>query len=79
MSVRGGAALLALAALAAAGCGRKEEPKADAATGQAQALERAKSGAFGTQVKALEAAKALQADVDRKSQEALEKSHQGGK
>jgi len=44
-----------------------------------QALERAKSGTFGTQVKALEAAKALQADVDRKAQEALEKSEPGGK
>ncbi len=47
---------LALATLASAGCGRKEEPKVDAATERREATERAKEGAFGTQVKALEQA-----------------------
>lgn len=70
---------VALAALLAAGCGKKEEPRKDAATEQKEALERAKKGAFGTQVNALENAKGLQADVDRKAQEALEKAEQGAK
>ncbi|MCM2327901.1 MAG: hypothetical protein NDI88_08440 [Lysobacter sp.] len=70
---------IALAALVAAGCGKKEEARVDAATGQKEALERAKTGAFGTQVNALENAKGVQADFDRKAQEAVEKAEQGAK
>jgi len=76
---RAGIALLALLALAAAGCGKKEEPKVDAATEQKQALERSKEGVFGTQVKALEGAKTLGADLNKKTQDSVDKAEQGGK
>ena len=76
---RRGIAVLVLLALAAFGCGKKEAPKADAATEQKEALERAKEGAFGTQVKALEAAKTLGADLDKKARESVEKAEQDAK
>jgi hypothetical protein len=78
---RAGLVLIALlAALAAAGCGKKkEEPKVDAATEQREALERSKQGAFGTQVKALEQAKGLEADLNKKAQESIEKAEQDAK
>lgn len=69
---------LAVAALFAFGCG-KEAPKADADAERKAALERSKEGAFGTQVKALEAAKGLEADLDRKAREAVEKAEQATK
>lgn len=75
-------ARLALAmtlAAALAGCGRAEAPRGDAATERSQALERAKEGAFGTQVKALEQAKGLEADLNKKAQEAVGKAEQGTK
>lgn len=72
-------ALPVLLAAALAGCGKAEAPKGDAATERSQALERAKEGAFGTQVKALEQAKGLEADLNRKAQEAVEKAEQGTK
>jgi hypothetical protein len=72
-------AALALAALAAAGCGKKEAPPGDAATERKEALERSKEGAFGTQVKALEAAKGIEADVNKKAQENLEKADEMSK
>ena len=59
------AAVLVTAALA--GCGRSEAPRVDAETERAQATERAKQGAFGTQVQAHEKAKALGADVNQKA------------
>ncbi|MGE0358140.1 MAG: hypothetical protein AB7P08_14645 [Burkholderiales bacterium] len=68
-----------LLAIAAGGCGKKETPAVDAATEQKEALERAKQGAFGTQVKALEDAKTLGADLDRKAREAVEKAEQDAK
>jgi outer membrane murein-binding lipoprotein Lpp len=70
---------LALAALALAGCGKKEEPKVDAATERREATERAKEGAFGTQMKALEQAKGLEADLNKKAQESVDKAEQGAK
>jgi len=78
---RAGIVLVALlAALAAAGCGKKkEEPKVDAATEQREALERSKQGAFGTQVKALEQAKGMEADLNKKAQESIEKAEQDAK
>ena len=69
---------LVLLALVAGGCG-KEAPKADAATERKEALERAKEGAFGTQVKALEAAKGMEADLDKKARDAVDKAEQGTK
>jgi hypothetical protein len=64
---RGLIALLALAAVG--GCGKSEAPKVDAATERAQATERAKHDAFGTQVQSLDKAKALGADVNKKAEE----------
>ena len=64
--------LAVLAAAALAGCGRSEAPKADAATERAQATERAKKDAFGTQVQAHEKARALGADVNDKAASGLD-------
>lgn len=64
--------LTALAAAALAGCGKTEAPKVDAATERAQATERARKDAFGTQVQALEKAKALGADVNEKAAAGLD-------
>ena len=58
----------ALAALAIAGCGKPATPKVDAATERAEATERAKKDVFGAQVKAVEDAKSLSADINRKAQ-----------
>ena len=69
----------ALLAAALAGCGKVEAPKVDPATERQQALERSKEGAFGTQVKALEQVKGLEADLNKKAQEAVEKAEQGTK
>jgi len=77
----GARAAIALAALLAlAACG-KEAPKAaaDPAKERAQALERAKDGAFGTQVKALEAAKGLEADLNKKAVEAVDRAEKDAK
>jgi len=79
MMTRPAAALVLFLAVPLAGCGKKEEPKVDAATERQEALERSKEGAFGTQVKALEAAKGMEADLNRKAQEAIEKAEQGTK
>jgi hypothetical protein len=70
--------VLALIVLVAGGCG-KEAPKVDAATEQKEALERSKQGVFGTQVKALEAAKGMEADLNKKAQESVDKAEQGTK
>ena len=67
-----GALVAAVAAAALASCGRSEAPKVDAATERAQATERAKKDAFGTQVQALEKAKGIEADVNKKAQEGLD-------
>ncbi|HEX4943748.1 MAG TPA: hypothetical protein VFV55_05300 [Usitatibacteraceae bacterium] len=75
---RHGVAVLVLLAAAIAGCG-KEAPKADAATERKEALERAKEGAFGAPVKALEDAKGMGADLDRKARDAVDKAEQDAK
>jgi PBP1b-binding outer membrane lipoprotein LpoB len=66
-------AALALAALLLAGCGKADAPKVDAATERAQATERAKKDAFGTQVQAVEKAKGMEADLNRKATESVDK------
>lgn len=66
------AAALAFALLAA-GCGKPPEPRIDAAAERAEATERARRDAFGAQVKALEDAKALPSDLNRKAQESVDK------
>jgi hypothetical protein len=61
--------LIFAAAAMLAACGKPDTPKVDAATERAEATERAKKDVFGAQVKALESAKALEADVNKKAQE----------
>lgn len=69
------AALAAGVALLVTGCGKPPAPKVDAATEQAEAAKRAKDRAYGGDaVRALETAKGLEADLNRKAQEAVEKA-----
>jgi hypothetical protein len=69
-----------LAAVVLAGCGKEPPaPKADAAKERAEALERAKQGAFGTSVQALEAAKGLGADLNQKALDAVDKAEKDAK
>jgi hypothetical protein len=76
MRVARAAALAALAATLAAlsGCGKSEPPKTteDAAAERAAATERAKHGPMGAQLKALEDAKNMGADLNRKAGEEQE-------
>ena len=60
-------------AIALASCGKSEAPKTeDPAAERAAATERAKQGPMGTQVKALEDAKNLGADLNRKAEQEQE-------
>jgi hypothetical protein len=69
-----------LAATLIAACGKETPaPKVDAAKERAEALERAKQGAFGTQVQALEAAKGLGADLNQKALDAVDKAEKDAK
>ena len=65
------AAVIAAALLAAA-CGQQKAPKVDSATEREQALERSRQGAFGADVKALDKAKALGDDINKKAQDNLD-------
>jgi hypothetical protein len=58
------AAALLIAAAAVGACGKQAAPKVDAATEQAQAHDRARQDAFGAQVKAVDDAKALGANLN---------------
>jgi hypothetical protein len=72
------AAAIAFAALA--GCGKPEAPKVDAATERAEATERAKQRAYGgSELKALEKAKGLEADINKKAEEGVERADQYAK
>ena len=65
----GAAAAMLVAALAAAGCGKSEVPKVDAAAEKSAATERAKQRAYGgAEVKALEDANKIGADLNQKAQ-----------
>ena len=55
-----------------AGCSKPKEPKVDAATERSEATERAKQGPYGTQVQALEKAKGMEADLNRKAESSQE-------
>jgi hypothetical protein len=66
--------MLAAALLLPAACGKEKTPKVDAATEQAEALERARHGPMGTQVQAIDKANALGAEMNRKAAENLEKA-----
>ena len=75
---RAGVAVLALAALA--GCGHKNaEPKVDPAAERARATEKAKEGPLGGQVKALEDAKGMQEDLNKKAQESVDRIEKDAK
>jgi entry exclusion lipoprotein TrbK len=63
---------LALAAVLVAGCGESKKPTVDGATEQKEALERARKGPYGTQVQALDKAKALEEDINKKAQANLD-------
>ena len=63
------AALAAVMAIAIAGCGKPPPAKVDAKKEQEEALERARHDTFGTQVQALDKAKALEADINKKASE----------
>jgi hypothetical protein len=69
-----GAALAAAfaAALLASACNKEKAPRADDAAERAAALERSKKAAFGTQVNALETAKGLEADVNKKAADSID-------
>jgi len=68
---RAGALLTLAAALAA--CGKSEAPKTeDPAAERAAATERAKHGPMGAQVKALEDAKNMGGDLNRKAEQEQE-------
>jgi hypothetical protein len=71
-------AAVAIAALAT-GCSKSETPKVDAATERAEATKRASEGPFGTQVNALETAKGIEADVNRKAADAVDKIEKDAK
>ena len=68
------AAALAAAAVLAGACSKTEEPKVDAATERQQAHDRAAKDVFGTQVQAIDKAKAMEADINKKAQENLDKA-----
>ena len=68
-------AILATLALALFGCSKPPPPKVDAATERAEAAERAKQRAYGGDaVKAHEMAKGLEADLNKKAQDAVDKA-----
>ena len=82
MAVLPGAALaaaLAAALLLAAACNKDKTPKVDAAAQRTEALERSKKAAFGTQVNALETAKGIEADVNQKAADAVDKIEKDAK
>jgi outer membrane murein-binding lipoprotein Lpp len=64
------AAVVAVVLLA--GCSKPKEPKVDAATERGEAAERAKQGPYGTQMQALDKAKGMEADMNRKAESNLE-------
>ena len=55
---------LAVALALAGGCSKPPAPKTDAATERAEAHERARKDAFGTQVQALDRAKGMQEQIN---------------
>jgi hypothetical protein len=68
------AAALAAAAVLASGCSKEEAPKVDPATERQQAHDRAAKDVFGTQVQAVDKAKEMQDDLNKKAQENLDKA-----
>jgi hypothetical protein len=73
------AAAIGLAALVLAGCGPKPPPPRDAATERSEALERARQGPYGGQVKSLDTARDLEADINKKAQEQVDNIEKNAK
>lgn len=76
------ALLFCAAALLATACGEKKAAKVDKVDAEAEraaALERARHDTFGTQVQALDKAKALEADVNKKAQDSVDKAEKDAK
>ena len=73
------AVALALATTLVAGCGESKKPTVDGATEQREALERARKGPYGTQVQALDKAKALEEDINKKASEQVDKIEKDAK
>ncbi len=69
----------ACAALLLGACSKTDAPKADAATEQKQATERAEKGPFGTQVKAYETAKGMGDELNKKAQAEVENAEKAAK
>jgi len=68
------AVLFALALPLLAACGRSEAPPADPAAERAAATKRAEEGPYGAQMKALDKAKNLQSDLNKKAEDNLERA-----
>jgi PBP1b-binding outer membrane lipoprotein LpoB len=77
--VKSFALALIVAMLALGGCSRPPAPKVDAATEREQALQRSREGTFGAQVKALDTAKALGTEVNKKAEEMVDKAEKDAK
>lgn len=73
-SVRLAPVLLAAALPLLAACGKSPQVAADPAAERAAATERAKQGPYGAQMKALETAKGLGADLNKKAQDEVERN-----
>lgn len=74
MSACRAAAMLVVALPLLAACGRSEAPPTDPAAERAAATKRAEEGPYGAQMKALDKAKNLQADINKKAEGNLEKA-----
>jgi hypothetical protein len=67
--------LLAAALPLVAACGKSEAPPAaDPAAERAAAMKRAEQGPYGTQLKGLDNAKNMQADLNKKAEDNIEKA-----
>ncbi len=79
MSAARVALAVALTAMALASCGKKEEANLDPAAEQKAAAERARQGPYGDQLKAMDKAKEMQADINKKAQEEGERADEMSK
>jgi len=68
------AVLLAAVLPLAAACGKSPKVETDPAAERAAATERAKQGPYGAQMKALDTAKGLQADLNKKAQDEVDRA-----
>jgi major membrane immunogen (membrane-anchored lipoprotein) len=75
---RGWVAVLVAATLIAA-CGQSKAPNVDAAAERREATERAKQGPYGTQMKSLDAARDIEADINKKAQEQVDRIEKDAK